>query len=79
MTTPPRTALALTDAQLTSLMSLSRPLQPYQRIAFFEMVAERLAGRSTIGDGELHRLCRDLQREVFSPPERGQGAFAKYR
>lgn len=58
--------LALTDSQVTAIMQLARPLEPQQRITFFEMVAASLNGRSEIGDGELHRLCRELQARYFA-------------
>jgi hypothetical protein len=53
----PAPPLALTDAQLTTVMQLSRPLQPAQRRVFVEMIAARLKGRREIGDGELYRIC----------------------
>jgi hypothetical protein len=64
--------LALTDAQIASIMGLERPLLPHQRTAFLEMLATKLNGQSEIGDGAIYRLCRDLQRELFSPPEFGR-------
>ena len=50
--------LALTDAQITCIMALARPLLPDQRPAFVELLAARLNGRREIGDGQLHQLCR---------------------
>jgi hypothetical protein len=72
--------IALTDEQITTIMQLTRPLQPEQRVVFFEMLAAKLRGRSDLGDGAIYRLCRDLQREVFDPPviER-TGSTSKYR
>jgi hypothetical protein len=60
--------LALTDAQITAVMQLSRPLLPAQRTAFVELLAAKLNGHREIGDGLLYQICRDLQRELFSPP-----------
>jgi hypothetical protein len=60
--------LALTDAQITAVMALARPLSPDQRTAFVELLAAKLNGHREIGDGTLYQLCRDLQRELFSPP-----------
>jgi hypothetical protein len=37
-------------------------------------VSAKLQGRGELGDGAIYRLCRELQRELFSPPlatERG--------
>jgi hypothetical protein len=61
--------LALTDAQITSIMQLTRPLQPDQRVAFFEMLATALRGQTELGDGWLFRTCRDLQRELLDFPD----------
>jgi hypothetical protein len=60
--------IALTDSQITAVMQLSRPLTPDQRIAFVEMLTAKLNGHHEIGDGMLYQLCRELQRELFSPP-----------
>jgi hypothetical protein len=61
--------LALSDDQITSIMQLSRPLQPDQRTAFLEMLATKLQGQTELGDGALYRICRELQREVLDPPD----------
>jgi hypothetical protein len=34
-------------------------------------MAERLNGRREVGDGEIYRLIREAQREVFDPPHLG--------
>jgi hypothetical protein len=65
---PTPTPLALSDAQITTTMGLARPLQPQQRTAFLEMIAAKLNGRREIGDGQLHRLCVELRRKLFDPP-----------
>jgi hypothetical protein len=65
MQTPP---LALSDSQLTTIFALARPLQPGQRAVFLEMLAAKLNGQRELGDGAIYRLCRELQREYFSPP-----------
>jgi hypothetical protein len=58
------TPLALSDSQITAVMALARPLLPSQRTAFLEMLAAKLDGRGEIGDGQLHQLCRELQRQA---------------
>ena len=68
MPAPTPTPLALSDAQITTVMQLARPLLPNQRTAFLEMLATKLRGRTDLGDGALYRLCRELQQEVFDPP-----------
>ena len=74
----PAPPLALSDAQLTTIMQLSRPLLPAQRIAFLEMLAAKLNGRGELGDGTLYQLCRELQRQHFSPPEFDRDEGGKY-
>ena len=56
--------LCLTDAQISAIMALSRPLSPDQRSRFLELLAGKLNGRREIGDGQLYQLCRELR-----PPE----------
>jgi hypothetical protein len=68
---PPRPsagALGLTDVQVQAIIDAARPLQPDERSAFLEALTKRVAGRTTIGDGELCRLLRELQRTYFKPP-----------
>jgi hypothetical protein len=67
--------LALTDAQITTVMQLSRPLLPDQRTTFGELLAAKLNGRPEIGDGTLYQLCRELQRELFDPPLDGRASW----
>jgi hypothetical protein len=45
----PTTTLALTDAQITTIMALARPLLPDQRTTFLELVGQA---------GMLQRQCR---------------------
>ena len=67
------TPLALTDAQITTIMQLSRPLQPAQRRIFVEMIAARLNGHREVGDGQLYQILRALQREVLGMPIERRG------
>ena len=50
-------------------MQLSRPLEPHQRSLFLETLATRLNGQREPGDGSVFRLCRELQKEFFDPPQ----------
>jgi hypothetical protein len=64
-------SLALTDAQLTAITNAARPLLPQERAGFLAALFEQLLGRRhgyPIGDAELHRTLRDLQRRQFRPP-----------
>jgi hypothetical protein len=65
----PAPPLALSDAQVSAIMALSRPLSPDQRSRFLEMLAAKLTGQRELGDGAIYRLCRELQREHFDPPQ----------
>jgi hypothetical protein len=74
--------LALTDSQITTIMALASPLPRAQRGVFLEMVAAKLNERCNgdVGDGDLHRLCHEVQRSLFSPPletERHEPTFAR--
>jgi hypothetical protein len=61
--------LALGDSEITTIMQLARPLPPRQRAAFLEMVTAKLAEcDASLGEGAIYHLCRELQRELFSPP-----------
>ena len=77
---PPQ-PLALTDAQITTIMAFARPLPPDQRRTFVELLPAKLNGRREIGDGALYQFCRDLQRELLIPPletEPGHRSVSKY-
>jgi hypothetical protein len=70
--------LALTDSQISAIMALAHPLSPDQRSRFLEMLATRLNGRGEIGDGTLYQLCRELQRQHFSPPSFDRDTGGQY-
>jgi hypothetical protein len=57
----------LTEPQTLAIIHASRPLAPTERGAFLEALQSQLAKHSEIGDGQLHRLIRDLQRQYFRP------------
>ena len=58
----------LTDSQLGSVMRACKPLQPLDRRAFLEALADRLQGNREIGDCQLHKVLVELQRAHFRPP-----------
>ena len=62
--------MTLTAAQEIAVIYASRPLQPQERAAFLDELKARLANRSEVGDGELFRAMRELQRKHLKPPER---------
>jgi hypothetical protein len=65
------TPLRLSDDQLTAVMRLAQPLQPQCRDAFLRILAHELRGRIDVGDGELHRVARDVIKSyrLFDAPE----------
>jgi hypothetical protein len=64
---PPR-PLALTDEQLSALLRASAPLDRDLREPFLLAVAKALQGREPLGDGEVFRTIREVQREFWHPP-----------
>jgi len=57
--------IALNDNQLEIVMTLARPLPPWQRNLFLQAVARRLAGVD-LGDGAVHAAAVAAQREVMN-------------
>ena len=62
--------LGFTDGQMSAVTSTAAPLHPRDRSTFVEAVAARFANRDEIGDGELGRALRELQREFMNAPMR---------
>jgi hypothetical protein len=61
--------LALTDAQYLAVCHAVEPLQPFERSALLAALVHRLRNEAEIGDGLLHRIVRELVREIWSPPQ----------
>jgi hypothetical protein len=74
--------IALTDAQLNTIIAASTPLPPDLRSAFLETCAREISALPMIGDGSLHRLVMVVQRRYFRPPleteEHGRRGVSKY-
>ena len=62
--------LGFTDGQMFAVTSAAAPLHPRDRSTFVEAVAARFVNRDEIGDGELGRALRELQREFLKSPMR---------
>ena len=61
--------VTLTDEQQAAILNVARPLSPAERMEFMAALAELPASRRlSLGDGELGRTLRSLQREYFRPP-----------
>jgi len=54
---------------VSSVLNATNALDRLQKDAFLAALAHLLEGRNEIGDGELCRTLRDLQREHFRPPD----------
>ena len=54
--------------QSLAVIHATRPLQSHERTAFLTALEALFADRSDVGDGELGRTLRDLQRKHFRPP-----------
>jgi hypothetical protein len=72
-----RGSLRHSGAQLTAVFDAARPLPRASRDAFLLDLATALAGITDIGDGDVARAIRAVQRKHFDPPEtdeRDEGA-----
>jgi hypothetical protein len=65
--------LRLTDAQLSAIWSAAAPLAPQDRDPFVRAVGQVLQERREVGDGDVHRAIRELQRRHFDPPDLTDG------
>ena len=63
----------LSEAQQQTVLRLAQPLQRHQRGDYFRQIGIVIAGMPTIGDGELYRLCVQLQRQMLSSPSLALG------
>ena len=70
--------IALTDGQLTRLLTACAPLDVTQRPAFLEAVAAELRQHQEIGDGTIDRAIRQTQRQFWEPPNLGKD-YARWR
>jgi hypothetical protein len=59
----------LTDQQFADIMRAAQPLQAADREAFLRAVADRLRDVADLGDGQVARVCRELQHEFLHPPQ----------
>ena len=57
----------LSPDQADAVLRAARPLPPADHNAFLEEVSSTLA-ELEIGDGVVHRVCRDIQRKYWGSP-----------
>jgi hypothetical protein len=63
-------------------MAAARPLDPELRDPFLRSVANALQGQTMIGPGVVARVCAEMQRQFFTPPDlsaAAPGRGSKYR
>jgi hypothetical protein len=60
--------IRLTDSELDAVMAACRPLPVERRDDFLKAVAAELDGRE-LGPGLVHRICGEVQRRFWVPPE----------
>jgi hypothetical protein len=58
----------LSDSELDIIFSAAHPLPVNDRDPFLQEVAERLAAIPERGEGIVHRICAEIQREHWEPP-----------
>jgi hypothetical protein len=73
--------VALSDASLAAIFDAARPLPVHVRDSFLQEVAIMLHGCTEVGPGVVHRICAEVQRRHFDPPDLGRapGVASKYR
>jgi hypothetical protein len=65
--------LVLSDRQQKMVLDATFALDSHERHAFMTALASLLTGRAEVGDGELFRLLRELQREHYQFPSATHG------
>jgi hypothetical protein len=60
--------LSFSAEEMDLLLSLAAPIQPAQRAAFLDAVAEAIGGRAS-GPGLVHQVGRRVQRQFWTPPQ----------
>jgi hypothetical protein len=72
-------SIRLSDDEFSIVLAAPRPLAGDLQDQFMSAVAHALEGRE-IGVGAVARVCRELQRYYFHPPDLGnRGTRPKYR
>jgi hypothetical protein len=82
MEVPPMPPIRLSDSELDAVLAAARPLDVRMRDAFLQRVASELGRCGELGPGVVHRVCAEVQREYFDPPQFATGASGrtgKYR
>ena len=73
--------IRLSDSELDTVFSAAGPLPVELRDSFLQAVAHALQQDCSgeVGPGTVARICRDLQRQFFDPPEfEGRGTVSRW-
>lgn len=60
--------LALTDDDITAILTIGAPLRPADQDAFLALVYAELSKCSEVGPGRLHIILRNAQKRFLRPP-----------
>ena len=69
----------LSEDQISIVLNAARPLPIQDRDAFLHDVVEALDHCPELGDGAVSRLCRELQRRYFDPPNLREADRGRWR
>ena len=70
--------IRLTDEELDAIFAAARPIAVNRRDDFLQAVAASLRRLEVIGPGVVHRICAEVQREHFDPPETEHRAVSRW-
>ena len=56
------------EAELDIITDAARPIDPAHRAEFVEAVLTALVPHRVLGEGLMHRICRDLQQRFINMP-----------
>jgi hypothetical protein len=69
MLAPPPRPIALSDSEISHIMTCARPLMPGDRDAYVRAVVAVLESQPVLGPGLVGRVCRELQGRFWRPAE----------
>jgi hypothetical protein len=60
--------ISFTDVERDIIANAAEPISQEHRPAFLEAVANALASHTVLGEGLVHRTCRELQKSFLDLP-----------
>jgi hypothetical protein len=70
--------ISFTDDQLRASQTAATPVDRFIRSAFINAIGQYFHDQTEVGDGELGRALKELQREFLNPPRTMKGARPQY-